>query len=121
MITEISSRKQYENVMQTIDTLMRKGEANLTLSEMDELAKLSVLAETWEDINDPLKPQTITGMLTLKMFEKQIKQNELAAMLDITATRLSEVMNGKRRVNMDLAKKLYAKLDIPAEFLLTHC
>ena len=41
--------------------------------------------------------------------ESRMKQRELAAILGITATRLNEVLNGKRKVNMDLAKKLYEK------------
>ena len=121
MVTEIKNSAQYLSAMQTIDVLMRKGEANLTAGEMAELAHLAKMAERWEDTNDPLEPQTINGMLALKMFEKRIKQKELAAMLGITATRLSEVMNGKRRVNMEMAKMLYHKLGIPADFLLTHC
>jgi len=52
--------------------------------------------------------------------ESRMKQRELAAILGITATRLNEVLNGKRKVNMDLAKKLYEKLNIPADFILKH-
>lgn len=35
-------------------------------------------------------------------------------------TRLSEAMTGKRKVNMDLAKRLYQKLSIDSAFILEH-
>ena len=54
------------------------------------------------------------------MFEHRLKKQELAQLLGITNSRLSEVLNGKRAVNMDLARRLYTKLHIPAEFVLMH-
>jgi HTH-type transcriptional regulator/antitoxin HigA len=65
-------------------------------------------------------PQTLVGMIELKMFERKLNQKELAAKLGITSTRLSEVLNGKRKVNMDLAKRLHDKLGIDASFILEH-
>ena len=47
-----------------------------------------------------------------------MKQKELAAFLGITEARLSEVLGGKRKVTIDLAKRLYEKLNIEADFIL---
>ena len=87
-----------------------------------EFAALSKAIEAYEDSLGlmPLKPQTLAGMIELKMFERRIKQRELAEQLGITATRLSEVLNGKRKVNMDLAKRLHKTLGIDAQFILEH-
>ena len=54
------------------------------------------------------------------MFELKYKQRDLASLLEITPTRLSEIMNGKRKVNMDLAKRLYKKLNIDPQFILEN-
>jgi HTH-type transcriptional regulator/antitoxin HigA len=59
-----------------------------------------------------------TEMLELKMYERNLKQKDMAMLLGISATRLSEVMQGKRKVNMDLAKRLYPVLEIDAAFIL---
>ncbi len=64
------------------------------------------------------QPQTLTEMIQLKIYERKLKQKDLAALLGISATRLSEVMQGKRKVNMDLAKRLYTVLNIEAAFIL---
>ncbi len=87
-----------------------------------EFAALSQAIEAYEDSLGlmPLQPQTLAGMIELKRFERHLKQKELAEQLGITATRLNEVLNGKRKVNMDLAKRLYKVLGIKAEFILEH-
>ena len=54
------------------------------------------------------------------MFEHGLKKQELAQLLGITNSRLSEVLNGKRAVNMDLGRRLCTKLHIPAEVVLMH-
>ncbi|WP_428653711.1 helix-turn-helix domain-containing protein [Runella sp.] len=130
MITTLKTESEYQQVMSEIEVLLKKATHNggfesLTPVETEHLRILSLQAEAYEDaipimpIQIP-KPQTLSEMLNLKMFQLKLKQKELAALLDITPTRLSEVMTGKRKVNMDLAKRLYQKLAIDPTFILEH-
>jgi HTH-type transcriptional regulator/antitoxin HigA len=57
-------------------------------------------------------------MIRYKMFEMNLRQKQLAQILDVSETRISEVMHGKRKLNIELAKKLHEKLHIDAQFLL---
>lgn len=123
---KINSEEEYLQVMDRVETYLSKSTAQggfhaLTFSEKEELRHLSLLAEAWED-GIPLmpirQPKTLVEMLELKMYERRLKQKDLAALLGVSATRLSEVMQGKRKVNMDLAKRLYAVLKIDAGFIL---
>ena len=67
----------------------------------------------------PIKqPTTITEMLRYKMFELNIKQKQLAKLIGVSETRISEILNGKRNLNFEMAKKLHSKLNIDADFLL---
>ena len=52
------------------------------------------------------------------MFELNIKQKQLAKLIGVSETRISEILNGKRKLNFELAKKLHSKLNIDADFLL---
>lgn len=52
------------------------------------------------------------------MFQMKLKQKDLAELLNIAPSRLSEVLKGKRKINMDLAKRLFEKLKIDPEFIL---
>ncbi|MFN8348436.1 MAG: helix-turn-helix domain-containing protein [Spirosomataceae bacterium] len=130
MTTILKTESEYKQVMAEIEVLLQKatyngGFASLSSEETEQLRTLSLQAEAYEDAIPimPLqvpKPQTLSEMLSLKMFQLKLKQKDLAAMLDITPTRLSEVMTGKRKVNMDLAKRLYQKLSIDPAFILEH-
>jgi HTH-type transcriptional regulator/antitoxin HigA len=128
MMYKINSEAEYQEVMERIEGYLQKSTRNggvqiLSALENEELRNLSLLAESWED-GIPLmpikQPKTLAEMLELKMYERKFKQKDLAQLLGISATRLSEVMQGKRKVNMDLAKRLYAKLDIDPAFILNN-
>ncbi len=64
------------------------------------------------------RPTTLPAMIELKRQQRQLKQKDLAQLLEVPAGRLSQILSGKRRVTMDLAKKLYELLDISPEFIL---
>ncbi|WP_223294201.1 helix-turn-helix domain-containing protein [Chlorobium phaeobacteroides] len=91
-------------------------------------AKITELAKAIEDYEDrhvvmpmPLvikKPETLPDVIELKMFEKKMKRKDMAKLLGISDTRLSEVMHGKRKVNMELAKRLYKTLGVDPKFIL---
>ena len=66
----------------------------------------------------PPKPETLPAMIELKRQQKQLKQKDLAALLEIPAGRLSQILSGKRRVSLDLAKKLHERLNISPAFIL---
>ncbi|WP_026262137.1 helix-turn-helix domain-containing protein [Spirosoma panaciterrae] len=119
---------EYQQLMAQIETLLQKatvggGFDTLTPEEGTELAQLSELAEAYEDSIPlmPIKvPQSIAEMIEFKMYEKKMKQRDMARLLEVPETRLSEVLRGKRRVSMDLAKTLRTKLKIDADFILEH-
>ncbi len=121
-IQSISNESEYQAALATIEPFLQKGFDNLTSEEDEELARMTSLIEEYEAVHYPLpfKPKNIIEMLELKMFERRLKQKDLAKVLHITENRISEVMNGKRKVNMDLAKRLYLELNIDPHFILTH-
>lgn len=128
MISKIRTSAEYEQVMQIIETYLQKatlggGFQSLSTAETEELQQLSLLAETWED-SIPLMPisppQTLPDMIELRMYQLKLKQKDLASLLDISPSRLSEVMKGKRKINLDLAKRLNAQLNIDAGFILKY-
>jgi len=122
----LKTRKDYDEVMKQIEVLLQKstqigGFDKLPKEEADTLASLSLLAEQYEDSIPlmPIKtPSTLTEMIRFKMFEMNLKQKQLARLLEISETRISELLTGKRKINIELAKKLHSKLNIDAHFIL---
>jgi HTH-type transcriptional regulator/antitoxin HigA len=123
---KIENRKEYDAVMAHIETLLQKsteagGFDKLTKKDAETLENLSLIAEQFEDSIPlmPIKqPSTIAEMLRYKMFELNLKQKQLAKLVGVSETRISELLSGKRKLNIGLAKKLHLKLNIDADFLL---
>lgn len=121
------TEKEYEKVQLQIEGLLQKSINNggfkaLSSDEVSLLNKLSLAAEQYEDNLQmmPIKtPTTLVEMIRFKMFEMNLKQKQLANLLEISETRISELLCGKRKLNLELAKKLYQKLNIDAAFLLS--
>ncbi|GAB2566642.1 helix-turn-helix domain-containing protein [Spirosoma areae] len=119
---------EYQQLMARIETFLQKatvggGFEALSSDEATELAHLSQWAEAYEDSIPlmPIKvPQSLAEMIEFKMYEKKMKQRDMARLLEVPETRLSEVLRGKRRVSLAMAKSLRTKLNIDADFILEH-
>lgn len=122
----INTRKEYDNVMNKIEVLLQKaselgGFENLSKADRSKLSQLSVMAEQFEDEIPlmPMKaPKSLAEMLRYKMYEKGWRQKQLATILGISESSISGLLSGKRKLNIELAKKLHVKLEIDAHFLL---
>ncbi len=125
-LEQITSRKEYDKVMSKIESLLQKatelgGFENLSKTDRADLSQLSVLAEQYEDGIPlmPMKtPKSLAEMLRYKMYEKGLRQKQLAKILDISEASISGLLSGRRKLSIELAKKLHTKLDIDAHFLL---
>ncbi|MEJ0103478.1 MAG: transcriptional regulator [Bacteroidota bacterium] len=120
--TTISTEQDYNAVMAQIDALMKKGEENLSSSEIKKLRVMAEDAEAWEDKSFSIKvkkPDTLSGMVELRMFELKIpNQVALSRLIKIDTPKLSQILNGKRKADIEFLKAVHKKLKIDAEFLL---
>lgn len=69
--------------------------------------------------HEPNPPSTVAGLLEVEMFKRRLRQRAMAQLLEIPETRLSEIMRGKRGMNLDFARRLHQRLGIPAEVVLS--
>ncbi len=125
-INKIEPKEVYAGVMSEIEILLQRATElgsfeNLSKSDRAKLARLALSAEKFED-ETPLMPiptpKSLPEMLRYKMFERGLKQKQLAAILEISEATISGLMAGKRRLSLKLARKLNSKLDIDLDFLL---
>jgi len=103
---------------------MARLESLLTANPRDfaEMEALGAALDTYENDNGhaPVPPDSLIYRIERYLYEHRLQKQELATLLGITNSRLSEVLNGKRAVNMDLARRIHLKLGIEAEFILLH-
>lgn len=124
MIHKINSKKDYHETMVAVYTLMNKGEAKLTNTEIKKLAVMAEAAEKYEDEVLGLKPQkapeTIVEIVELRMFESKMTQAKLAEELGLGKSKVSEILTGKRKPDIPFLKGVHRVLKIDADFLLEH-
>ena len=111
----IKTETQYKKAMDEILTLMNKGEKNLSKAETEKLRTMAVAAQSYEkSIYTIPPPSTIEGMIELKMYERRLKQKELAKLMGLSEPKLSQILTGKREPDIAFLKAAHQKLGIDA-------
>ncbi len=115
----IGNEKEYNAAMDKIDVLMKKGEAGLTDIEAEVLRQLALAAQAYEKtIYSIPVPKTLEGLIELKMYERKLKQKELARLLGIGEPKLSQIMSKKRKPDVAFLKAAHEHLGIDGNVLL---
>jgi HTH-type transcriptional regulator/antitoxin HigA len=118
------SKTAFETAEKKMDEILliasRKGGfAFLSDNEKAELEKHTKIVKAYEDLHYPIPmPQTLQGLIELKMYERKLKQKDIAKLLATTDTKLSEIMHNKRKPNVKFLKALHEKLHIDGNLLL---
>lgn len=116
---KIETATEYNSVMRKIDTLMKKGEMNLTAKDARELKALAIAAQAYEkSIYTVPAPKTLQGIIELKMYERRLKQKELAKLLGIGEPKLSQILTNKRAADVAFLKAAHQHLGIDGNLLL---
>lgn len=125
MITKIRTEKQYNQIMKLIEDYLQKatnlgGFHALNQAETEELKKLSLLAEDYEDNVlkiMPLKP-SIATLVQQKLKEKNLTQRALATMFAMSTAKISQILSGKRQPDIEFLKATHEKLGVDGNLLL---
>lgn len=119
-VTKAAFEKAEKEMEKLLNITTKKGGFdNLTAKEQKELAAVTALVKAHEDahIKMPM-PETLQGLLELKMYEKKLKQKDLATLLNTSNTQLSEIIHSKRSPTLSFLKALNQILGIDGNLLL---
>ncbi len=118
---KIENEEKYNATMIKIDALMKKGESNLTKKETEHLRTLALSAQKYEKSTYKIPiPKTLEGLIELKMYERKLKQKELAILLGIGEPKLSQIMSKKRKPDVAFLKAAHKHLGIDGNVLLDY-
>ncbi len=113
-ISPIRTKKQYQNALKRIDDIF---EAKPNSVQGDELEILSILVESYEankfQIDDPDPIEAIK----FRMEQLGIDQTKFGEILGYKS-RASEILNKKRKLSIEMIRKINEVLKIPAEVLI---
>ena len=105
--------------MGRIDKLMSKGSENVSKAELAEIRKLALEAQQYEQTKFTIAPPTtLAGIIEMKMYEMRLKQKDLAKRLKVSDTKLSLIMNGKQKPDVEFLKSVHKQLHVNGDFLL---
>ena len=113
-IKPIRNEQDYEATLQRVEALM---DAAFGSDDFDELEILTTLLENYEakhfviDAPDPIEA------IKFRMEQEGLKQKDLVSIFG-NKVRVSEVLNKKRRLTLDMIRNVHESLDIPFESLL---
>ncbi len=112
----IKTEEQYDQALERIGTLMMDDPA----ADSDagrELDLLAMLVEQYEDLVYPIDLPSPIAAIRFRMDQAGMKQKDLQPYIG-SASKVSEVLNGKRPLSLSMIRKLHKGLGIPAEVLL---
>ena len=118
---KITQDADYNVVMAKIDALMAKGSSNVTSEELTQIRELALEARAYERTKYTIElPQTLIGMIEMRMYEMKLKQKDLAKKLNVSTAKLSLIMSGKQKADVEFLKSVYTELGVDADFILQH-
>lgn len=102
---------------QALTRLEKIFDAKPESKEGDELEILGVLIDSYENEHFPISLPDPIEAIKFRMEQLDYTQNDLAAVIGLKS-RASEILNRKRKLSLEMIRKLSEKLNIPSEVLI---
>src|SRR5712692_4267144 len=114
MIRSIKTEADYDMALAKITTLM---DAEPGTPEGDRLDVLVALVEAYEAKHWRIDPPDPIEAIKLRMQQRGLSRRDLEKVLG-SKSRVSEVLNRKRQLTLEMIRRLHATLGIPPESLI---
>jgi len=113
-INLIKTRKDYEKALNRLEEIFDSKKGS---TEGDELEILSMLIDNYENIHFPIDTPDPIDAILFRMEQLDFNQNDLVGIVG-SKSKVSEVLNKKRKLSIGMIRRLNSKLSIPAEVLI---
>ena len=110
----IKSEKEYRQALQRLEEIF---DAKKNTSLGDELELLSLLIEQYEKEKYMVAFPDPIEAIQFRMDQMGYKQKDLAEIIGLKS-RVSEILNRKRKLTLDMIRKLHLAMNIPTEVLV---
>ena len=113
-ILPIRNEKDYQNALNRLEDIF---DAKKGSEEGDELEILSILIDQYENENFPIGMPDPIEAIKFRMEQMGMNQKDLAKIVGFKS-RVSEILNKKRKLTLNMIRKLNTNLHIPTEVLV---
>lgn len=111
----IKTETDYHDALAQLDEIF---DAPIGTSESDEADILGVMIDDYENKHYPFEAPDPIEAIKIRMEEMQLKQVDLVPEIG-GKSRVSEVLNRKRRLTVDMIRKLATRLNLSAGLLIS--
>ena len=109
--------KTEQDYFQALERLEIIFDANAGTKEGDELEILGILIDKYESEHFPIELPDPIEAIKFRMEQLNYSQNDLAKVIGLKS-RASEILSKKRKLSLEMIRKLTEKLHIPSEVLI---
>lgn len=113
-IKPIKTESDYRKALNRLDEIF---DAPAETPESDEADILALLVDDFEKKYYPIEAPDPIEAIKIRMKELQLKQVDLVDEIG-GKSRVSEILNRKRKLTIDMIRKLTSKLNLSAELLI---
>ncbi|GGZ58875.1 helix-turn-helix domain-containing protein [Mesonia mobilis] len=115
-IKPIKTEQDYEKALERLDAIF---DAAPDTKEGDEAEVLSMLIDNYENIYHPIEAPDPIEAIKIRMEEMNLKQKDLVGIIG-GKSRVSEILNKKKRLTVDMIRELELVLHISASVLVSN-
>ncbi|WP_298248397.1 helix-turn-helix domain-containing protein [uncultured Christiangramia sp.] len=113
-ITPIRNEQDYQNALERLEVIF---DAKKGTEDGDELEILSILIDNYENEHFPIGMPDPIEAIKFRMEQMGMKQKDLAEVFGFKS-RVSEILSKKRKLTLEMVRKLNTTLHIPTEVLI---
>ncbi|MFT4855849.1 MAG: HTH-type transcriptional regulator/antitoxin HigA [Algoriphagus sp.] len=112
----IKSEQDYRKALERLDVIF---DATIDSKEGDEAEILSLLIENYENEHYAIEAPNPIEAIKIRMEELNIRQKDLVGIIG-GKSRVSEIMNRKKKLTVDMIRELEQVLQISASVLVAN-
>lgn len=119
MNRQINNAEDHKKAVQRLEFLTDNGEAgNISDVEEMEIEYLSGLIETYEEKHFVIGQPNPVEYLKYVLENKNMKQQDLVNLLGISKGALSNILNYRKKLSIEMIRALHKRLKIPYDILM---
>lgn len=115
-IKVIKNESDYSKALERMEEIFHAAE---NTSEGDEAEVLSILIENYENEHYPISAPDPIEAIKFRMEQMNMSKKDLAEVIGYKS-RVSEILNRKRKLSLKMIRNLHEKMKIPYESLMTN-
>ena len=113
-IRPIENQKDYDKALERLEMIF---DAKKGTKEGDELEILSILIENYERKHFPIEKPDPIEAIKFRMEQLGMRQKDLAKIIGFRS-RVSEILNKKRKLTIKMIRNISSSLNIPTDILI---